>query len=267
MSNTLKYENILTKDVLLSLYVQQGLSQSEIGRKYGTEHKRVGAYLKKYGIIPRAIVNYSIDSDFFKHHNDDMAYVLGFILSDGSITKNNKGVTFGVHHKDGYILNVIAKVMGFNGPIKTWSKKDVKYTYNTLCIFNKEIVRDLATYHIFNSKTGKEKFPDLLPPNCYWSFLRGYFDGDGSIIFDKKKKRAITFCCANKDLLQDINIKILDGVCKILTNYNKKTNKPYYILYVYKKEYIRNIYINMYSNIETGLFLTRKKEKMELAIQ
>ncbi len=264
MSKPSKFSIIFTKDTLTRLYLEQGLSKCKIAKQYNTDHKRVSYYLKKHHIESRPVLEYELKRDFFKKQNHDMAYILGFILADGSITKDGKGVTFGVKESDGYLLQLIADKLGYNGKLKKWSKKDSKYSYITLSIFSTEIVQDLAKYGIVNGKTGKEVFPSLLDIRYHYAFLRGYLDGDGSVMYTPNKKRAVTWCCSNKVLLEDINKKILGGIGKITTSYSKTTKKPYYTLYMYKKVYISNLYNRLY-RFDNGLCLLRKKIKMELA--
>jgi hypothetical protein len=71
------------------------------------------------------------------------------------------------------------------------SKRDPKYndtiTY-TLLIYSPEYVDDLTRFGIISNKSLTYKMPDWIKNHNYInSFLAGYFDGDGSIGFDKKQ--------------------------------------------------------------------------------
>lgn len=116
-------------------------------------------------------INHSIFATFTK----ESCYWAGFIAADGCISLK-KGYTFEVNLsiKDADHLQKLAKFLNFD---------KIKIRKKTICLrFNsKELVSDL----INNFNIVPKKSLILMPPNISNSyishFIRGYFDGDGTI--------------------------------------------------------------------------------------
>ena len=110
-----------------------------------------------------------------------MAYVLGFFAADGNLIRNKRGscyVSLEICDKD--IVENIRKVMGSNHKIgMRFDKKSGKPRYR-LQIGSKEIFKDLHKLGFTENKTFNMSVPQV-PPEFFWDFVRGYFDGDGNI--------------------------------------------------------------------------------------
>ncbi len=104
-----------------------------------------------------------------------MAYILGFWFADGYMRhEKSYRIVFVSRDKDS-IYN-IRKVLSSTHPI--WQRKDDK-TWN-IVIFSKYIYISLLGLGCFRRKSRTVKFPDV-PPRYLSDFIRGYFDGDGSV--------------------------------------------------------------------------------------
>ena len=146
---------------------------------------------------------YKINHNYFKEIDSEYkAYILGFIYADGSITQpkgnRQKKLTLAIQEEDGYILEKLSQdACGgqsyiLNPPAvqkRGWKKRAVVYaTSNQMC-------DDLISKgcYIRKSQEGM-KFPKI--EEKYLShFIRGFLDGDGSIILKKvnyKYKRKTT---------------------------------------------------------------------------
>lgn len=145
---------------------------------------------------------YLFDKDFFKKETAESFYVAGFIAADGWIyspeNSNRKRFELGLSLKeeDKSHLEKIQKIIGSNHKlykriIKN-SKRDPKYNDSvsyTLLISSLDYVKDLEKFNIIPNKSLIYEFPLWLKThNNVSSFLAGYFDGDGSISFDKKRE-------------------------------------------------------------------------------
>lgn len=76
-----------------------------------------------------------------------MAYVLGFVVSDGSIYKN----TLTIAQKERYILERIREAIDSSAPIR--KRSNGKSVIFTLSIHSKEVVEDLAALGIVENKS------------------------------------------------------------------------------------------------------------------
>lgn len=138
--------------------------------------------LKKHKFTGRKNPNskYSFDDDFFKNINsENKAYILGWIASDGSIRENG-AITIEINNKDRYILEKIRDIICKDMPIVD---DNIKKGNNSLIRFcSKTMVEDVCKLLKINrwKKDSIVRMPDI-KNNLKWHFLRGFFDGDGSI--------------------------------------------------------------------------------------
>lgn len=133
-----------------------------------------------------------INKNFFSSWNSNMSYVLGFIVADGCIgirrIRKRDGVKnyyFNITSKDKIHLEHIKKIMGSYHKIH--SKKNGsgnKKDYYFIQVGCQEICKDLLKNGIYPRKT--YNLDPIKVPNKYFSdFVRGFFDGDGSVYIYK----------------------------------------------------------------------------------
>ncbi len=129
--------------------------------------------------------------DSFDHYsldilNNKTEYILGLMLSDGCITKNDD---FRIYLKDYDLIEKLHLFFKSKLPIKT--RKDV-IQYG-LTFRSKQLCNILRNYGIVEKKSKIAKVHEDLQNSI--DFWRGMIDGDGSISFNLKKKSfRITLC-------------------------------------------------------------------------
>ena len=133
----------------------------------------------------------SINENFFKNWTSEMSYILGFIVADGCILKrkNRKNsYIFNITNKEKQHLEKIKKAMSAAAPL---GLKRSGYTKKKDCYFiqicNKEICKDLINLGILPRKTYNLK-PIKVPDKYFPDFVRGFFDGDGTVYIYKVNK-------------------------------------------------------------------------------
>jgi intein-encoded DNA endonuclease-like protein len=96
---------------------------------------------------------------------------------------------------------MIAKELGYEGPIYQYESTD-GHLASSLSFTSKKIRQAIESYGIGNNKTFKlHNLPDNLPKEFLTDYIRGFFDGDGSIYEPKGKKIGMSFTCANDTFL------------------------------------------------------------------
>lgn len=130
---------------------------------------------------------YAIDDALFASVDSDAkAYLLGWIASDGSIRKNGT-IAIYVHRKDAYVLEQLRDVVCSRLPIR--AKKDS--TLRGFAFSSKQIVEDVCRW--LGIRPGKKDavvgFPQLTTDTLKWAFLRGFFDGDGSVASPRARQQ------------------------------------------------------------------------------
>jgi hypothetical protein len=131
--------------------------------------------------------------DFFKMYSAEMAYVLGYFAADGGMFVNSGGskyIQFASTDKE--ILIKIKKLLGAANRIgikKKYSESPKEKTCYLLQLGSKEMYGDLLRLGFSPKKDTTLEFPKV--PKIYIKhFVRGYFDGDGSISFGTYKRKA-----------------------------------------------------------------------------
>lgn len=198
--------------------------------------------------------NYNIDS-----HNG--AWLLGFIAADGylPISKGARNrVVINLARKDEDVLHLIAKEIGFTGKIRQYDSSN-GYPSSSLAFASRPIRQQIEKYGIGNNKTFKLKHLPQIPKKYMIDFIRGYFDGDGSVYEpgDYRKIRT-NIVGASANFLQEI-INFLHenyGLRKVKLHSTERVHTIYDFSYSTKDSFkFCNI---MYNN--SYLALPRKKE-------
>lgn len=207
------------------------------------------------------IRTYRINEKFFNEINtEEKAYILGFIMADGGIYINNAHrLYFSLSYKDIEILNKIQAAMESNYDIKIIEQSNSfsKSTIVRLTIYCKEIIDDLLALGFDNNKTGNEFIPDINPA-LIRHFLRGFFDGDGTI-FKSRGYDTVGFT-SSLDMLNAISELLSKELSiDIKKIYTESGNKQAYRLYYSKQEEVYKIYNYLYDN--ATIYLERKKDK------
>lgn len=141
---------------------------------------------------------YPLDDNLFqKIDSHAKAYLLGWIASDGTVRK--AGFSISIHKKDKNILTTIQKSLNIRSPITfAKNKTQVKMAVNSAQIAI-DVSRLLGLD--INARSMKKdrivKMPILENESLQWAFIRGYFDGDGSIINPSPSKRTPYICIAS----------------------------------------------------------------------
>lgn len=133
----------------------------------------------RYLPFQQKINKHSVNSNFFKIWSPDMAYVTGFIAADGNICHSGRGYVLHIACDDKDIIEKIKLVLSYRGPIHQKLRINGKISYS-LRICDPTIFHDLDKLGITERKSLTLK-PPTIPRKLVRHFIRGYFDGDGSV--------------------------------------------------------------------------------------
>jgi hypothetical protein len=117
-------------------------------------------------------------------------YIIGLMASDGSVS-NSRTFSFSQSGKKGKkLIDYLC--------LKLHYKNTIYHTKNAFGIsFTSEnCVKELSKYNIVPRKTLNYKFPQNIPKKYLISFIRGYFDGDGSVGVYKNNKGNPYLCAS-----------------------------------------------------------------------
>jgi predicted transcriptional regulator len=186
-----KIRQFVTEEELRKMYLEEKMSAQEIADKYNCCNASVLKYMEICDIERRKTREYVIDrsnktvnENFFKEWNKEVAYVLGVLITDGSIDRATGNIRLSMTDFD--VIEAVAKAMDLKGGIVDRSLKKGK-PQRLLSICRSNMLTDLIALGLTaRDKTLKQRFPDV--PTEYRShFLRGVFDGDGCIVARTRK--------------------------------------------------------------------------------
>jgi hypothetical protein len=121
---------------------------------------------------------YQVDQTFLDViDTENKAYLMGWIASDGCVQPGE--VKISIHQKDEEILLLLRDLVCSDIPIRKTRNGDTV----GLLICSTHISRSVCKH--LSIKPGKKSyvvcFPELETEELKWHFLRGFFDGDGSV--------------------------------------------------------------------------------------
>jgi LAGLIDADG-like domain len=197
--------------------------------------------------------------------NEVEAYTLGFLYADGFVTSNKKGryyvVGSTVSLNDEQIILDISKFFK-NSKVKYKSSNCQTGEFDTISlqICDVKLSERLINLGLEPQKTYSNNpyVFDNIPNNLKHHFIRGYFDGDGTVgIYNNKCCFGIVSC--NENLLNSILNFIKNHID---TNANILCEKDkYYRLRIYGNPLCKKIESLLYK--DATIFLKRKREVFE----
>ena len=130
---------------------------------------------------------HEVDEQFFDTWTPPMAWVLGLLLSDGHFAKG--APTIQLSSTDREVVDKVRACLGATHPIRvshggTGHLGD-KPVY-ILAINRKRLRRGVDVLLPARPKADRRRLPDV-PESLLGHFVRGYFEGDGSIFFDEPR--------------------------------------------------------------------------------
>jgi len=200
--------------------------------------------------------------------SEHKAYWLGFIAADGTINfdeiSHNYEISLELKSTDDNHIKKFIKFLKTDADVqyRTRYSKSIDCTTNTafVRIYSKKIVEDLMDKNIKPKKTFNIKHPKIEDVFFIW-FLRGFFDGDGSIYFyNKRQCYQGNITCANKDFLDEIRSKLFNNylINSYVTKYINKNKTSMYQLHIKGKKNAINFFKLLYEN--SNIHLDRKYE-------
>lgn len=201
----------------------------------------------------------------------EKAYWLGFLYADGYVTKDDRwGLELSSKDKS-HIQNLL-NAIEYTGIIKERTRG--KATTCSFLIKNKHMTDSLINNGVVPNKTYFLEFPneEILSSTYYNDFIRGFFDGDGSIYFnyltkprkDRKNKiytrlhKELNIVCQSEKFIKKLQVILKDN--NINTHLSKDIN-GLFTLRISSLFQIKNFYNFIYSYSNPKIRLERKFNK------
>lgn len=153
---------------------------------------------------------YEVNDNYFSQWSPQMAYWLGFLAADGSVSDKNNSLTLILKESDKCAIEQFKKDLEFNGVVHTYTNKAKGKSYLScgVTITSAQIKQDLSCFNIIPRKSLLCcSFISTIPEKYKKPFIVRFFDGDGHIGEVTKKSRSpIEFLGSKNDCEQIINV-------------------------------------------------------------
>jgi hypothetical protein len=262
----------LTEKDLNRLYHDEKKSLEDIARLFGVSRVAIFKKLKKFQIKPRSRSlahleaqkqgkvpqqYFQINEKFFSTWSLEMAYVLGLIITDGCITDQG---TISLSMNDREVLEKVKLAMGSEHPIVLSKHQEGSYHFK---FAREDIVNDLVKLGIGSRKSLTVKFPQV--PDVFMAdFIRGVFDGDGSVFFRKDNRKyplVTSFCSGSKDFIIGIEIHLQKLGLPKRNIYEQKTKNGFFYNIKFSHKDSQKLFNILYKDYPNIPFLERKYNK------
>ncbi len=260
----------LTKEKLISLYLNKKRSLGDIAKIYSVSRTAIYKRLKIYAIKQRSKSEarieaqkqdklpqefYDINEDFFSSWSPEMAYVFGLIITDGCVS--DTGV-ISLCINDLELIEKVKKVIGSEHKIIPSKHQKGLYYFH---FAREELVADLAKLGVLPRKSLTVKFPQV-PEKYLADFIRGVFDGDGSVFFDKRRPKfplRSKFVSGSEAFIEGLQRALEDHLdMPKRTIYKQKTKNGWSYMFIYGHKDSVKLFEILYKDTQNRLFLERK---------
>jgi dCMP deaminase len=151
--------------------------------------------LGERGVPNRSGKKYHFDDTILDTDSPTKFYLLGLFAADGTVGKNrdSKYIDISLHKKDGVLLEDIRKVFKTNKPLYV-DRNQLRFT-----LYSEKLFDLMSGWGIGPRKSLTLEIAKEIPLEFLPDFLRGVFDGDGSVTGKTVGKADLTFCMTGSE--------------------------------------------------------------------
>lgn len=280
----IRLRKLVSKEKLVALYQERGQSLEDIARTFGVTRVAVWKALKAYGIARRGGSEASVlafsrgkyrgkttaefNESIFSQWSQRMAYLLGYIFTDGCFRRVTRTCfQVDISSSDREHLEKLAAILGKNVPLHTIKQSRRGFSggedrYLHLIRFTRPgMIQDLRKLGLTERKSLTMKFPQV-PKEFLRHFIRGCWDGDGSIFIESSGYPAAYFGTGSLAFIEEMRERLRGlGFGRLTIHVRKpdgvKSKNPHYYLKIRSNHAVAFCEF-LYDNVPTNLMLLRK---------
>ena len=259
-------------DVIIDAYCNKKYGLVKTGKLVGVDQRIVRKVLIQNNIHIRSLAEanransinvrkYGVNDDYFDNESSNMAYILGFLAADGTVAKNGNRIKIGLSSVDRKFLELIKEELGAESNILDYETSN-GYMVSEFSFTSQKIKQKLTEYNIVPGKNETFTFPINLSKKYWIDFIRGYFDGDGSVGTAGPSAIRWQICSHRPQVLETIVEFLFEeyGIPKVSVQKNEHGNSFLYTIQ-YSNNSTRKIFQIIYT--PNSLYLPRKFEKFK----
>ncbi len=210
--------NIINQKLLLG-----SLNFVEIGEEAQVSRGTVRKYAKKFGLHKgntTRLKTHSLNTEYFKIFDiPEKAYILGLLYADGCNTR--KGLQLGLQEQDKDVVEFVRSQLNVSNALRFIPKAKPSWKNKWELEFKSiEFSNELTRVGCVPAKSLTLKFPDFLPESLIPHFIRGYFDGDGSLL--KHDAWRMSFTSSSVEFIESLAKYLSEKIQQPLNIYKGK---------------------------------------------
>lgn len=239
----------------------------EIGQHFKLTKRAMGRIFKEFNIFSHRKNRYTLNEYFFDTIDSELkAYLLGYLFADGFVgDKKYNNIVFSQKKDDMEAVILFKESIEYTGDLRIFEpgKGSFKNSQDHAVInfSSKHMANKLRDYGLSKKELYK-KFPKI-NDNLLRHFIRGFFDGDGSITLTKSYYKDKVYYGGAIDII--VNKNLVNFFLNLFNNihFSIDQSKTDYMVYLksHSREAAKFFYDYFYK--DSKYFLSRKKEKFD----
>ncbi len=217
----------------------------------------------------RVLQRRTVDSDFFKTWSREMAWVLGVVSTDGNLYEGRPRTDkhaaaarrLSIGQKEPELLYKVAQLMKCDTPLKHRKESGIRGELYALDISDPTICCDLITLGITPRKSRTLSFPRV-PKGYLHDFIRGCWDGDGTVYIDKRGQGLAAFGSASGAFLDAMVAELCQLGMPMPTVHSESRSPGYRYFRYFGRNCIRLFHL-LYDGTPSTMYLERKYSKFK----
>ncbi|MEP5339451.1 MAG: LAGLIDADG family homing endonuclease [Algibacter sp.] len=260
-------EIFIDSGTLINEYLVNLKSANQIAKDYGVKSHKIRKYLKNYAIPGRSSIKANtkyINENVFQKLDEESAYLLGYIFTDGDLILNKNKHTFflRIYSKHRYLIENVKSILQAEAKVQHRGKKRWKEINQSEMFFihieRQSIIIDLMDLGMKLDKS-ELKFPEI-PKKLIHHFIRGLWTGSGCVSMNNFSVMSSIQLSSEGFMIELENHLNRIGLKKRTIYKSKNSKKPSYLI-KYALSESEKLYNYLYRG-NTNLTTCRRQEKL-----
>lgn len=256
------------KEKIIKYYYDNPDKQvKEINKIFKLTKRTMNNLFKEFNISSRRKNRYTLNEYFFDIIDNELkAYLLGYLFADGFVgDEKYNNIVFSQKKEDAEAVKLLKKSIEYTGDLRIFKPRISSFKNSS-----DQVAINFSSMHMANTLRNcglsKKEFYDKFPKlnNVLMRhFIRGFFDGDGSITLTRSTYKDKIYYGGAFNII--INKKLVNSFLNLFNeiHFTIDQSKTDYMVYLKcnSKKSIKLIYNYFYK--DSKYFLSRKKKKFD----
>lgn len=248
-------------------YDNPNVKVKEIGQHFKLTKRAMGKLFKEFNISSRRKNRYTLNEHFFDSIDNELkAYLLGYLFADGFVgDEEYNNIVFSQKKDDMEAVELFKESIEYTGELRIFEPGKASFKNS-----QDHVVVNFSSEHMANKLRNygllkKESYKSLpkIDNNLLRHFVRGFFDGDGSITLIKSHYKDKVYYSGALDII--VNKNLVDFFLNLFSDihFTIDQSKTDYMVYLkcHSKKGVKFFYDYFYK--DSKYFLSRKKRKFD----